>query len=490
MQNVNWTLHTGVCYGLLGENGAGKSTLIKILTGIYSPSEGEIYWKGSLCEHLDPDSASHLGITAVHQELTLVDTLSISNNIFLGNEPTTRRGFVDVSEMNRRSKALLESWGMQLDVSMNVSLLSLADKQMIEVAKAIMRNPDLLILDEGTSALTEEKVTLVHQIVQDMKREGKTVILISHRMKEIFQFCDEILILKDGKKVGECDVSNTTEDTMIAMMSGVQADKSMPPKFCDYDEDIKKRLYKTVLETKDLCVDGRLKNINITLRSGEILGLGGLQGHGQVDLVNALFGIEKISSGEILLDGHRQKIRHPWHAVKNGLFLVPQSRRVEGLFTELSVAENITVNAFKSISCMGVIRRKAEKQLVDSTIQSLKIKVAAEDQLVKFLSGGNQQKIAFGKWLCIHGKVLLLIEPTRGIDVRTKSEIYNTIRRLAMEGYAVLIVSSEMHELIGLSDRVAVFYENEIVSEFSGEDINDINILAASFGKTAGRRDQ
>lgn len=481
-------MNKGGCFGLLGENGAGKSTLIKILIGIHTPTSGEIFWKGELLKELNPDIAGRLGIAAVHQELTLVDTLSIGNNIFLGNEPKNKYGLVDMDAIRSKSQELLKQIEMDLDVNQLVGELQLADKQMIEIAKALAREPDMLILDEGTSALTEDKVEIVHRIVQQMKAQGKTVILITHRMKEVFQFCDLVTVLKDGIKVGDRNIADLNEDMIVEMMSGVQTNNSMPAKFDAYDEEIRKKLNQVILEVRDLSVIKKLKNVNLTLHTGEVLGIGGLQGHGQVDLINTLFGIEKISHGEIIVDGTKRKISHPWDAVKNGLFLVPQNRRTEGLFVELPVAENIGVNALQSISCFGVINGKKEKQIIKETIANLQVKLASESQLVKFLSGGNQQKIALGKWLKIRGRILMMIEPTRGIDVKTKSEIYNIIRGLAMDGYGILIVSSEMHELIGLSDRIAVFYENEIIDEFAGTEINDVNILNASFGKRVGSK--
>ncbi len=482
LQDVDILFKGGCCHGLIGENGAGKSTLIKIITGIHKPTSGDFIWKNKSMKKVNPHMAKELGIATVHQELTLVDTLSIYENIFLGNEPQNKYGINDRKKMISESEKLLAELDLHMNVREKVSDLDLGDKQMVEIAKALALDPEVLILDEGTSSLTDEKVKIVLNWVKKFTGDGKTVILVSHRMKEIFDFCDCITVLKDGKKVTDKDINEVTADDIIELMTGMKNNRIFPPKLCKSSESESGSAL--LLKVENLATDGGLRDISLELAKGEILGIGGLQGMGQIELVNALFGIEKTTHGKIYLNGREVKIKHPWNAIKNGVFMVPQSRRTEGLFIDLDIAANMMACNLEALSTAGMLLHpKKEQEIFDSVVERLQIKLSSRFLDAKFLSGGNQQKVSLGRWLAKSGQVFILVEPTRGIDVKTKFEIYKILRSLANSGYGIIMVTSEMEELVGMADRVQVLYEHRPAGEFSGEEIDDSHILQASFGR-------
>lgn len=485
LRDVDILFKGGCCHGLMGENGAGKSTLIKLIMGIHQPTSGERVWKGETIKKINPHTAKVLGIATVHQELTLVDTLSIYENVFLGNEPKSKYGLNDKNKMISESQKLLEELDLHVDVREKVSVLDLSDKQMVEIAKALALDPEVLILDEGTSSLTDEKVEIVLNRVKKFTSEGKVVILVSHRMKEIFDFCDCITVLKDGKKVANKEINEVTTDDIIELMTGMENNRVFPPKLCE--DSASGNITAPLLRVEDLTTAGGLRDISLELAKGEILGIGGLQGMGQIDLVNALFGIEKITHGKIYLNNKEVRIKHPWNAIKNGIFMVPQSRRTEGLFVDLNITTNMVACNLDDLSTAGMLLHpKKEQEIFDSVVKKLHIKLSSKLLDAKFLSGGNQQKVSLGRWLAKSGQVFILVEPTRGIDVKTKFEIYKILRDLANSGYGIIMVTSEMEELVGMADRVLVLYEHRLAGEFSDEDINDSHILQASFGRKEG----
>lgn len=484
LDNVDIQFRRGCCHGLMGENGAGKSTLIKLIMGIYTPSSGESVWKGETIKKLTPHDAETLGIATVHQELTLVDTLSIYENVFLGNEIKNKYGLADKRRMIAEAEELLRDLDFRADVRDKVSVLDLSDKQVVEIAKALALDPEVLILDEGTSSLTDEKVEIVLKRVRKFTAEGKAVILVSHRMKEVFDFCDCVTVLKDGKKVGERDIKDVTTDDLIELMTGMSNTRKFPPKLKDHPNA--GQIKKPLLKVERLSTSGGLKNVGFELSRGEILGIGGLQGMGQVNLVNALFGMERITAGKVTLKEKEANIKHPWDAIKNGIFMVPQSRRTEGLFVDLDIAANMIACNLQNLSTAGILLHpQKEQEIFDTIVEKLKVKLSSKNMDAKFLSGGNQQKVSLGRWLAMAGDVFILVEPTRGIDIKTKYEIYKILRDLADNGYGIIMVTSEMEELVGMADRVCVLYEHELTASFEGDNINDTNILNASFGRKA-----
>ncbi|MFC5703997.1 sugar ABC transporter ATP-binding protein [Cohnella faecalis] len=484
IENINLRLPKGIVHALIGENGAGKSTLIKLLTGLVRPSAGTIVWKEKEVIFKSPQSAIQEGIVAVHQELTLVDTLTVCENIWLGREPRTRLGTIDFAAMERESKRLMQELDIHIPTGEKVKHLSIADKQLVELIKAIAHDPQLLILDEATSTLGEKEVDKIYQVVLKFKQQGKSVLFVSHRMKEIFQFCDTCSIFKDGMHVTDGLIGDLTSSRIIEYMTGRDISQTYPPKLKDMDP-VNKERFNTgpILEVKGLFTRSGLQNVNLSLYPGEIVGIGGLQGHGQSELIQALFGLEQITEGSIAVNGRSVKLNKPLSAIREGIQLVPQDRKTEGLFVELDVAENLIPCSLDRISKGPVLNRRAKTQAVKAMIEKLSIKVASETQVVKLLSGGNQQKIALGKWLLKDAKVLMLIEPTRGIDIKTKMEISALLRKLASEGYGVIVSTNEMNELIGLSDRVLIMFEKQTVNELKDGDITEQNILNAAFGK-------
>lgn len=482
IEGINLTLYEGNVHALIGENGAGKSTLIKILTGLVTPTKGNILWKSQEVLFRKPQDAIHTGIVAVHQELTLVDTMTVSENIWLGHEPYTNWGTIDFKKMEEDSRGLLEDVGIYLDIKKTVGSLSMADKQLVEFTKAMSFNPELLILDEATSTIGEKEVETLLRVVKKLKERGKSIVFVSHRMKEIFQFCDTCTILKDGLKVRDANLSEIKESEIIQCMTGYEVKQCFPPKL--QDTDLSYRDFDNViLEVAGLSTKSGLQDICFHLKSGEILGIGGLQGHGQIELLHALFGMEGITAGKIKVAGKEKVINSPPQAIAEGIQLVPQDRKKEGLFIELNVAENIVPCSLKEISTGGIVSGSKEKEAVVGLIQKLKIKVDTPVQKVRFLSGGNQQKIALGKWLLRQGKIFMMIEPTRGIDINTKMEIYTLLRQLTSKGYGVIISTNELLELVGLCDRVLVMFEKKIIQELHHDEISEQNVLAASFGK-------
>ncbi|KUO75901.1 MAG: hypothetical protein APF77_07720 [Clostridia bacterium BRH_c25] len=483
IENINLKFFKNNVHALIGENGAGKSTLIKILTGLILPNDGKILWNGKEIGLQRPQDALKKGIAAVQQELTLVDTMSIAQNIYLGHAPKGKLGMINSRKMEEQAAELLDELDLKLPLRKLVGELELADKQLVEIAKVLSYNPELIILDEATSTIGSKEVDRLYEVVQKLKNRGKSIVFVSHRMVELFKFCDSCTIFKDGLQVKDAKMSELDTDQIISAMAGCSVECSFPSKYESLENDVKRKLGKEILEVKDLSTEGGLEQISLYAKSGEILGLGGLQGHGQVELLQTLFGIGKITGGHISISGKKVRIRNPIDAMDAGIKLVPLDRKTQGLFVELSVGENIIPCALDIISKAGVISKEKQENTISDLVGKLSIRVASAVQTVKYLSGGNQQKIALGKWLLKPSKVLLLIEPTRGIDVRTKTEIYNLLRELANSGYAIIVSSNEILELIGLCDRVLVLFERKISCELSGEELTEDNILNASFGR-------
>ncbi len=477
LDGVQLNLKRGEVLALMGENGAGKSTLMKILGGIYQRDGGTIVVKGQTQENMTPDIAAKRGIAIIHQELNLIPHLSVMENIFLGREFTYgKSGFVNWSRMRTEAKRWLEQLAIDLDPATPVGELSVGQQQMIEIAKALSMQADILVLDEPTAALTNREIDALFDVIAALKRKGVGMIYISHRMEEIFQISDRITVLRDGRYVGTVRTAETSLDELVKMMVGREITDRFPKVEVKPGEER--------LRVENLTVRGKLSGISFSVRSGEIVGVAGLMGAGRTEMAKALFGAERIDGGAIFVDGKPVRISQPIDAIRAGIALVTEDRKEEGLVLPLSVRENIALPNLAKLSSLGVMNRRTEQALSDETIRRLLIKTAGGEQAAGSLSGGNQQKVVIGKWLATQPKILILDEPTRGVDIGAKKEIYDIMNRLAQEGVAILMISSELPEVLGMSDRVLVMHEGRITGSFSRAEATQELIMHAATGGT------
>ncbi|WP_400162714.1 sugar ABC transporter ATP-binding protein [Brevibacillus sp. TJ4] len=475
LNNVQLSLSGGELLALMGENGAGKSTLMKILGGIYERDSGTIVVKGAVQENMTPDLASKLGIAIIHQELNLIPHLSVMENIFLGREFTYgKSGFVNWRKMRHETKYWLEQLGIEMDPDVLVGDLSVGQQQMIEIAKALSMQADILVLDEPTAALTNREIEALFQVIASLKEKGVGMIYISHRMEEIFQVSDRITVLRDGQYVGTVRTAETTMDELVKMMVGREITDRFPK--VEIEQGAER------LRVENLSVKGKLSGISFSVKGGEIVGVAGLMGAGRTEMAKAIFGLEDIQQGDIYVDGQHVRINRPIDAIRAGIALVTEDRKEEGLVLSLPVRENISLPNLANVSSVGVLKPKAEQELSDETIRRLLIKTAGGEQIVGSLSGGNQQKVVIGKWLATKPKILILDEPTRGVDIGAKKEIYDIMNQLAQSGVAILMISSELPEVLGMSDRVLVMHEGRITGEFTREEATQESIMHAATG--------
>jgi len=476
LKKITIDIKKGRVLALVGENGAGKSTLINIISGSLQADSGELYYEGKKISWSSPKKALQNGIAVVHQELTLFKNLPVYENVFAGNPETMRGIRLNRKTMRQESRRLLEKLGMDIDVNTLVGELTVAQQQIVEIAKAVAWKPKLLILDEATSALDTVLVQKLFAFCRELLAEGTAIIFVSHRMSEIFEISDEVLVIKDGAMVGFYDqLDGVTEDDLVRCMVGYNVETIFPEK--NENESREPLLVTRNLSTKNI------HNVSIEVRPGEIIGLGGLHGHGQEELLRALFGLEKITGGEITIDGKPYEPKNVQKAIRYGFAYMPPDRKTEGLVLTLPIEENLTITVLRDFcGFMGRINSKKEKAMQDEVRGRLRIDQRQYRQLSGHLSGGNQQKVVIGKWLKSGFKVLLMDEPTRGVDVATKHEIYMFLRELVAQGVAVLLVSTEIIELMGISDRIYIFYEGSVHAELKGADINEEKVTYAIMG--------
>jgi ribose transport system ATP-binding protein len=467
----------GEIHALLGENGAGKSTMVKVLCGVHPPDAGAIMYNGESITFHGPSDAVAAGIVPVFQELSLVPDLTVAENLFLGEEPRNRIGLVDAKRMKQRAGALLMSLGFSgIDPRAIVRDLSLADRQLIEIAKALRRSPRVLILDEATSALNRRQVQQVFTVVRRLRDEGVAVVFISHRMDEVRALCDRATIFRDGVNVGTVEVAKASDDEIVRLMIGRPLREAFPPR------PPRPAVEEPLLDVRALSWSDRLRNVSLTVHKGEILGLSGLEGQGQGDLLFALFGVYIGVGGEVTIANRPIRLNSPRAAMAAGLALVPEDRKTQGLILPLSVEENITLPTLPEVSRNGVILPAEVERETLAMRDSLAIRMASPETPVRFLSGGNQQKVAIAKWLLTDASVYLLYDPTRGIDVGAKQEIYELMRRLADEGHGILFFSTDLAEVVGLCDRALVMYEGTIARELRGPALTEANLVSAAVG--------
>ena len=480
LDEVSLTVVPGEVHAVVGENGAGKSTLMKILAGAQAPDSGSILIEGRPVTIESPRAAQDLGIITIYQELSLVNALSVGENIFLGDLPTRPGGSwqVDWPEVWRRSAELLERVGLRIRPQTLVRDLSVAQKQMVEIARALARNVRVLILDEPTSSLTERETERLFGIIAALRERGVGIVYISHRLAEVFRIAQRVTVLRDGKVVGTVPVAAASEDLLVRMMVGRDLARLFTQARAT-DAPVR-------LGVRGLCRGKVLHDIDLEVRAGEIVGLAGLVGAGRTELVRCLFGADRIDRGEIVLDGRPVSIRHPGGAVDLGIALVPEDRKLQALILGMGVRENLSLPVLDRLGSPFVPSRSQERALVREYIQSLSIRTPHMEQRVAALSGGNQQKVVIARWLATKPKVLILDEPTRGIDVGAKAEVHALIARLAEAGVAILMVSSELPEILGMSHRVLVMRGGRIVADIPRAEATEEGIMAAATGQTLG----
>ncbi|MFM5838614.1 ribose ABC transporter ATP-binding protein RbsA [Aeromonas rivipollensis] len=467
-------VYPGQVMALLGENGAGKSTLMKVLTGIYQADAGTVSYRGQPVHFKGPRDSQDQGISIIHQELNLLPELSIAANIFLGREPRTRFGNIDHKQLRERASTLLARLGVKHGPDTRLGDLSIGEQQMVEIAKALSFDASVIIMDEPTDALTDTETEQLFVVIRELREQGCGIVYISHRLKEIFQICDSVTVLRDGKWIGEQAVSDLDEDRIIEMMVGRRLEEQYPR--------LVRELGPVSLQVKDLSGPG-VSGVSFSLRQGEILGFSGLMGSGRTELMKLIYGASPISSGAVEVDGKVLVPRTPADGLAAGIAYISEDRKGDGLVLELSVRENMSLCALGEFISHGKIDGKAERQAVSDYVRLFNIKTPSQDQLIKLLSGGNQQKVAIAKGLLTRPKVLILDEPTRGVDVGAKKEIYQLINQFKKEGMSIILVSSEMPEVLGMSDRILVMHEGRISAEFNTREANQEKLMAAAVGK-------
>ncbi len=469
--DIDLEIRGGEVHAIVGENGAGKSTLMKILAGIYQPDAGSLQVDGHVVQLSGPRQAMALGIGMIHQELNLAPNLSVAENIFLGRAPT-RLGLVDWRRLDLQTRLLLERLGIELDGRASVEDLSVARQQMVEIAKALSLNARIIIMDEPTSALTERETATLFQIIGRLKAEGVAVVYISHRLEEIFRIADRVTVLRDGRLVNSLLVADTTPALLIGMMVGRELTALYPKEPVEIGAP--------VLEIRSLSRAGVLHDISFVLYQREIVGLAGLVGAGRTELVRAIFGVDPIDSGEVLIDGRVVHIRGPREAIRRGIGFVTEDRKLHGLVLGMTVRENATLASLSEIGRLGLIDFARERTMAADYVRQLDIRAPSVEQEVNNLSGGNQQKVVLAKWLATRPRILILDEPTRGIDVGAKAEVHALMSRLAAAGVSILMISSELPEIMGMSDRILVVRQGRISAEFTRQGASQEKILAAA----------
>jgi len=470
LDNVSLRVRPGTVHALMGENGAGKSTLMKCLIGMYRPDQGMIKIKGEPVQFQDTMDALRSGISMIHQELNLVPYMTVAENIWLGREPM-RFGFVDHARLNQKTQELLNRLNIRLKAEQMVGELSIASQQMVEIAKAVSWDSDIVIMDEPTSALTETEVAHLFTIIRDLREQGKAIIYISHKMDEIFTITDEVSIFRDGTWIASDQTAKYTRQSLITQMVGRELTQLFP-KFNN-------AIGEEVLTVRNLTCKDRFTDVSFSVRRGEILGVAGLVGAGRSEVMESLFGMESFDSGEILIDGVPVTIDSPSTAIEKGMAFLTEDRKKSGLFLVLSVMENMSiVNMPEYSGKSGFVSHVKMAQDCMDQIRRLNIKTPTMDQIINNLSGGNQQKVLIARWLLAQPKILILDEPTRGIDVGAKAEIYRLISELANRGVAIIMVSSELPEILGMSDRVMVMHGGRITGILNKEEADQETILS------------
>jgi len=479
LHNVSFELRPGEVHALLGENGAGKSTLVKIITGVHYPDKGEILLNGEPVHFSDARESRQAGIAAIYQELSLFPDLDVAENIFAGRQPVTIGGRVDWRKLYAEAGKLLESLGVKLDLKQKARILSIAQQQMVEIARAFSINAQILIMDEPTSSLTLHEVDDLFRLVRRLRAEGTAIIFISHRLEELFSLADRVTVLRDGSYVDTRSMKDVTRDDLIRMMVGRTITNLFPKQDVQAGD--------VVLKVENLSRAGSFHDVSFELRRGEILGLAGLVGAGRTNVARAIFGVEPASAGRIQIEGRDVVITSPQQAIGLGLAYVPEDRQLHGLIPAMSLTPNISLPMLDHYAQLGWLRDKSERKSAYDAALQMEVRANNIWQLARELSGGNQQKVVLAKWLSTNPRILILDEPTRGIDVGTKAAVHGLMSKLASEGMAILMISSELPEILGMSDRVIVMREGHVTGHFSrAEATQEMIISAATQNVTIG----
>ncbi|MCI3195595.1 sugar ABC transporter ATP-binding protein [Bacillus sp. HU-1818] len=474
LSGVSFNLKPGEVHALMGENGAGKSTLMNLLTGLHGLDKGSIRINGKETYFSNPKEAEQNGIAFIHQELNIWPEMTVLENLFIGKEMTSKLGILNTKKMKALAKKQFEKLSVSLSLDQEAGKCSVGQQQMIEIAKALMTKAEVIIMDEPTAALTEREINKLFEVIASLKKDGVSIVYISHRMEEIFTICDRITIMRDGKTVDTTNIPETSFDEVVKKMVGRELTDRYPQR--------RPELGDIVLEVRDASKKGSFEHVSFHVRSGEIVGVSGLMGAGRTEIMRALFGIDRLDSGEIWLAGEKTNIKNPNDAVKKGLGFITENRKDEGLLLDTSIRENIALPSLTSFSPKGVIDQKREASFVELLINRLTIKTASPETHARNLSGGNQQKVVIAKWIGIGPKVLILDEPTRGVDVGAKREIYTLMNELTDRGVAIIMVSSELPEIIGMSDRVIVVHEGKISGEVASREATQERIMTLATG--------
>jgi rhamnose transport system ATP-binding protein len=472
LRGVQLDLRPGEVHALLGENGAGKSTLVKVITGVHQPDSGEISLDGQTVTLADPRDATLRGISAIYQELSIFPDLDIAENIFVGRRPTVGAGIVDWGRMYRESKKLMDQLGVHLDLRIKTRALSIAQQQMVEIARALSMKARILIMDEPTSALTLNEVDELFRIVRRLRDDGTAILFISHRLEELFEIADRVTVLRDGAYVDTRPMTGVTQDELIRMMVGRQVTDLFPKKEVQMGD--------VVMRVQHLSRKGAFEDVSFELHSGEILGMAGLVGAGRTEVSQSLFGVEPATSGTIEIDGRPVKISSPQVALRHRIVLVPEDRQHHGLVTPMDITDNITLPQLGNYANKGWLNRKKAQQSAYESAGRMEVKATTVWQKVRELSGGNQQKVVLAKWLSMNPRILILDEPTRGIDIGTKAAVHRLMSDLAAQGMAILMISSELPEILGMSDRILVMHEGRVTGLFERSQANQEIIMQAA----------
>ena len=486
LNNISFDVQSGEVHVLLGENGAGKSTLMKILSGVYQPTSGEIILNGKSYSKLTPKDSQENGISIIYQELSVINELSIMENLFVGKLPTKKAlgtfSVVDYKTMHARAVELMEKVGLKRDPSTFVEDISISEKQQVEIAKALASDANVIIMDEPTASLTNEEINHLFHIIRALKAEGKGIVFISHKLNELIEIGDRVSVLKDGCYVGTRNVSDVTADSLVAMMVGREIKKSYQKDDVDFENE------PIIFEVQDLSrKDKKVTDVSFKLRRGEILVFSGLVGSGRSEMMNSIFGAEPKKNGRIFIKGKEVTIKNPYSAIRHGLAMVTENRRETGFFDNFDIKQNISILPFIKASGLGglggLTNAGKERFYADEQCKALNVKSASVHQGITELSGGNQQKVILGKWMAAESEIIIFDEPTKGIDIGSKSEIYALMRKLADQGKGVLVVSSELPELLAICDTISVFREGSIVKTFAHKEATEEAIIMASTGE-------
>ncbi|MEW2124277.1 sugar ABC transporter ATP-binding protein [Streptomyces sp. NPDC007259] len=477
LDGVTFSLRAGETHALVGENGAGKSTLIKVLTGVYRPDEGELRLAGEQVTFTRPFEAQQAGISTIYQEVNLVPLMSVARNIFLGREPKNRFGLIDFARMYREASELLDGFGVRVDPRRPLHTLGIGTQQMVAMARAVSVNAQVVIMDEPTSSLEPREVETLFRVIEDLRGRGIAVLYVSHRMDELYRICDRVTVLRDGHHIHTGDLADLDRMQLVSMMLGRDMAEVRREGLTNFDSEGHEAARTPVLTATGISRDHQLHDISLDLYAGEVLGLGGLLGSGRSETAKAIAGALSLDSGEVSIAGRTLRRLTSAGAIRAGISLLPEDRKAEGIVPGLSVRENIVLAAMPRLSRAGIVSRAKQDRIVDIFMKRLRIKAASPEQKVGELSGGNQQKVLLARWLCLEPKVLLLDEPTRGIDVGAKAEVQSLIDDLAREGLAVLLISSDIEELIEGADRIVVLRGGAVAGELSGDEVAESHLL-------------